>query len=182
MGVNVSKPKATRHFPPTPPNPLFLKDEELIEGLELLEFALQSLKSDQVALLDELGLGRSHQQLMHFIGRRPGVTMVDLLNIVPLTKQSLSRLLKELTAKGLITQTQDDVDRRQRLLELTAEGRALDQRLGDGLRRRLAVAYRAAGAEAVAGYHQVLEGLIDEPARRYLHRIRVGGGRRGQLS
>lgn len=178
----MTKPKATRPFPPIPPNPLFLKDEELIEGLELLEFALQSLKGDQATLLDGLGLVRSHQQLLHFIGRRPGVTMVDLMKIVPLTKQSLSRLLKELTTKGLITQTMDETDRRQRLLELTAEGRALEQRLGDGLRRRLATAYRSAGAEAVAGYHQVLEGLIDEPARRYLHQVRTGGGQRWRPS
>ena len=178
----MTKPKATRPFPPVLPNPLFLKDEELIEGLELLEFALQSLRGDQTVILDELDLGRSHQQLLHFIGRRPGVTMVDLLKIVPLTKQSLSRLLKELTAKGLITQTQDDADRRQRLLELTVEGRALDQRLSDGLRRRIAVAYRAAGAEAVAGYHQVLEGLIDEPARRYLKRVRTGSGQSWRAS
>ncbi|MGI9503201.1 MAG: hypothetical protein ACR2RE_09125, partial [Geminicoccaceae bacterium] len=67
----MTKPKATRPFPPIPPNPLFLKDEELIEGLELLEFALQSLKRDQGALLEGLGLVRSHQQLLHFIGRRP---------------------------------------------------------------------------------------------------------------
>lgn len=178
----MTKPKATRPFPPVPPNPLFLKDEELVEGLELLEFALQSLRGDQTTMLDELGLGRSHQQLLHFIGRRPGVTMMDLLEIVPLTKQSLSRLLKDLTARGLITQTKGKLDRRQRLLELTGEGRALDLRLGDGLRRRLAAAYRAAGAEAVAGYHQVLEGLIDEPARRYLHRVRTGSGQHWQPS
>jgi len=172
----VTKPKATRPFSLSQPNPLFLTDEELIEGVELLEFALNSLRGDQTSLLDELDLGRSHHQLLHFIGRRPGITMVDLLQIVPLTKQSLSRLLKELTAKGLITQTQDEGDRRQRLLELTPEGRDLDQRLSDILRRRLAIAYRAAGAEAVAGYHQVLEGLIDEPARRFLGRARAETG------
>lgn len=170
----MTKPKATRPFPPIPPNPLFLKDEELIEGLELLEFALQSLKSDQDSVLEEFGLGRSHQQLLHYIGRSPGITMVDLLKIVPLTKQSLSRLLGELTSRRLIDQTQDQADRRRQRLELTAEGKALDQQLSDGLRRRLAVAYRAVGAEAVAGYHQVLEGLIDEPARRYLQSVRTG--------
>ncbi len=172
MGVNVSKPKATRHFPPTPPNPLFLKDEELIEGLELLEFALQRLFAEQAELLGSLGLGRSHQRLLHFIGRQPGITMAELLLIVPLTKQSQSRLLKELAAMGLIIQTQDDADRRQRLLSLTEKGRDVDQRLNDVLRRRLAIAYRAAGAEAVAGYHQVLEGLIDERARRHLRRLK----------
>ncbi|MGI9450694.1 MAG: MarR family transcriptional regulator, partial [Geminicoccaceae bacterium] len=111
----MTKPKATRHFPPTPPNPLFLKDEELIEGLELLEFALQRLLADLADIMEDLGLGRSHQRLLHFIGRQPDITMAELLQIVPLTKQSQSRLLKELAAKDLITQTQDEKDRRQRL-------------------------------------------------------------------
>ncbi len=182
MGVNVTKPKATRHFPPTPPNPLFLKDEELIEGLELLEFALQRLLADLAEILEDLGLGRSHQRLLHFIGRQPGITMAELLQIVPLTKQSQSRLLKELAAKDLITQTQDEQDRRQRLLKLTERGRNVNQQLNDVLRRRLAIAYRAAGADAVAGYHQVLEGLIDERARRHLSRLRGTIGVRWQPS
>lgn len=182
MGVNVSKPKAPRHFPPTPPNPLFLKDDELIEGLELLEFALQRLLADLEDILKELGLGRSHQRLLHFIGRQPGITMAELLQIVPLTKQSQSRLLKELTAKDLIAQTQGVSDRRQRLLTLTERGRNVDRQLNDLLRRRLAIAYRAAGAEAVAGYHQVLEGLIDERARRLLRRMRTAGQARLQPS
>jgi DNA-binding MarR family transcriptional regulator len=53
-------------------------------------------------------------------------------------------------------------DRRQRLLELTREGRELEEALHGRLRRRLARAYRAAGAEAVAGHHQVLLGLVDQ--------------------
>ncbi len=173
MGVNVSKPKAPRHYPSAPPNPLFLKDDELIEGVELLEFALERLFADLAEPLDHAGLGRNHQRLLHFIGRQPGITMAELLEIVPLTKQSQSRLLKELVTKGLITQKQGQDDRRQRLLELTHRGREVDQQLNDVLRRRLADAYRAAGAEAVAGYHQVLEGLIDDRAVRHLRRLRT---------
>jgi DNA-binding MarR family transcriptional regulator len=92
--------------------------------------------------------------------------MVELLDHVQLSKQSLSRLLKELVGKGLITRTPSQRDRRQRLLELTAQGYRLDEELSGRLRRRLATAYRAAGAEAVAGHHKVLLGLLDERARR----------------
>jgi hypothetical protein len=53
-------------------------------------------------------------------------------------------------------------------LRLTEQGAALEERLNGGLRRRLALAYRAAGADAVAGYHQVLLGLVDERARRHI--------------
>ncbi len=53
-------------------------------------------------------------------------------------------------------------------MRLTERGAELEERLNGGLRRRLALAYRAAGADAVAGYHQVLLGLVDERARRHL--------------
>jgi DNA-binding MarR family transcriptional regulator len=170
MSVNVTEPSVARNPPLDTPNPLFLRDEELIRGIELLDFAHRALVAEPERLLGGLGLGRHHQRLIHFVGRDPGVTMVQLLDLLQLSKQSTSRLLKELIAKGLITQRPNPHDRRQRLLELTERGRQLDEQLTRRLRRRLASAYRAAGAEAVAGYHKVLLGLVDEPARRRLHR------------
>jgi DNA-binding MarR family transcriptional regulator len=62
----------------------------------------------------------------------------------------------------------DPRDRRQRRLVLSADGRSLNEQLSGRLHRRLAAAYRAAGADAVAGYHKVLLGLVDERARRRL--------------
>ena len=56
-------------------------------------------------------------------------------------------------------------DRRQRLLELTASGVALERRLSESQRRRFADAYRNAGAEAVEGYRKVLMGMISEEDR-----------------
>ncbi len=94
--------------------------------------------------------------------------MAALLDILQMSKQSLSRLIKELVAKDLVRRTPDEHDRRQWLLTLTEPGRDLDRELNRRLRRRLATAYRAAGVEAVAGYHQVLLGLVDEPGRRHL--------------
>lgn len=166
MRVNVTEPKVARSLPSAAPNPLFLRDEELTRGIELLDSAHRSLIGEPDRRLAGLGLGRNHRWLLYFVGRHPGVTMVELLGLMRLTKQSLSRLLKELVAKGLIVGASNPLDRRQRLLELTAPGRRLNDELNDRLRRRLADAYRAAGAEAVAGYHQVLLGLVDDRARR----------------
>jgi DNA-binding MarR family transcriptional regulator len=166
MSVNVTEPNLARNPPLDTPNPLFLRDEELIRGIQLLDLAHRALVAEPERLLGGLGLGRNHQRLIQLIGRDPGVTMVQLLDLLQLSKQSTSRLLKELIAKGLITQRPNPRDRRQRLLELTERGRQLDEQLTRRLRRRLASAYRAAGAEAVAGYHKVLLGLVDDRARR----------------
>jgi DNA-binding MarR family transcriptional regulator len=164
----VTEPKTARSLPHTTPNPLFLRDQELTKGVELLDFAYRALTAEPDRILGGLGLGRNHRRVIHFVGRQPEMTLADLVDIVRLTKQSLSRTIKELEAKGLITRGASQRDRRRRPLRLTEQGTELEERLNGGLRRRLALAYRAAGADAVAGYHQVLLGLVDERARRHL--------------
>jgi DNA-binding MarR family transcriptional regulator len=164
----VTEPKTARSLPHTTPNPLFLRDQELTKGVELLDFAYRALTAEPDRILGGLGLGRNHRRVIHFVGRQPEMTLADLVDIVRLTKQSLSRTIKELEAKGLITRGASQRDRRRRPLRLTEQGIELEERLNGGLRRRLALAYRAAGADAVAGYHQVLLGLVDERARRHL--------------
>jgi len=153
---------------PTTPNPLFLRDEELTRGLELLDVAHRALFAEPDQRLAALGLSRNHQRVLHHVNRRPGITMARLLEVLQLSKQTVSRLLKDLAARDLIVRQPDARDRRRQRLELTERGRDLDRQLGGRLSRRLADAYRAAGAEAVAGYHAVLLGLVDEPARKRL--------------
>ena len=62
-------------------------------------------------------------------------------------------------AKGLIAQSVGPEDRRERRLSLTEAGVALEQALSAPQRALMAGAYRAAGAEAVAGFRKVLAGL-----------------------
>ena len=164
MRVNVIEPKVARSLSNLAPNPLFLRDEELTRGIELLDAAYRSLIAEPDRQLARRGLGRNHRWLLHLVGRHPGTTMVELLSRMQLSKQTLSRLLGELVAHGLIERRASARDRRQRLLELTQAGRELEELLNGRLRRRLARAYRGAGADAVAGHHQVLRGLIEDGA------------------
>lgn len=147
------------------PNPLFLRDEEIRQGIELLFFAYRDFTSDADAVLARHGMGRAHHRAIHFIGRRPGMTVNELLSILRITKQSLSRVLSQLVAEGLVAQTQGTRDRRQRLLSLTDDGKELERQLSGLQRARVTRAYREAGAEAVAGFRAVLIGLIDEADR-----------------
>lgn len=149
----------------TGPNPLFLRDEELRKGMELLFYAYRDFTSDPDALLKSWGMGRAHHRVMHFVGRNPGITVAELLGILRITKQSLSRVLSQLVEQGIIRQEKGTRDRRQRLLYLTDKGRELERQLSRPQRARVARAFREAGAEAVAGWRKVLAGLID-PADR----------------
>ena len=122
MSVNVTEPKAARSLPFGAPNPLFLRDEELTRGIELLEQAHRALIALPEPAPAGRALGRNRWRALSSIGRHPGITMAELQDSLPLTKQSLSRLLKELVAQGLVARTASRRDRRQRLLELTPRG------------------------------------------------------------
>ena len=149
----------------TGPSPLFLRDEELRQGIELLFYAYRYFTSDPDAILAEYKFGRAHHRAIHFIGRNPGISVAELLSILRITKQSLSRVLGQLIARGFVEQRRGTRDRRQRLLHLTDAGIELEAKVSARQRARVAKAYREAGAVAVDGYRNVLMGLIDEDER-----------------
>ena len=57
-------------------------------------------------------------------------------------------------------------DKRERHLTLTESGLALEQQLSDAQRARMRDAYRKAGPDAVVGFRQVLEAMMDPDMRR----------------
>tara|TARA_E500000331_G_scaffold337254_1_gene365180 strand:- start:725 stop:1318 length:594 start_codon:yes stop_codon:yes gene_type:complete len=146
-------------------NLLLLQEETLREGVELLYFAYRDFTAEPDAILAEYGFGRAHHRVIHFVGRNPRMTVSELLAILKITKQSLSRVLGQLVREGFIVQHEGTEDRRQRLLELTSPGVTLERRLSDSQKKRFAEAYRNAGAEAVEGYRKVLMGMISEEDR-----------------
>ena len=146
-------------------NPLFLREGELRQGMELLFYAYRDFTAEPDAMLAQYGFGRAHHRVIYFVSRYPGSTVSDLLAILRITKQSLSRVLSQLVTDGFVTQTPGPRDRRQRLLNLTPKGEELERRLSENQRALIARAYREAGAEAVEGFRKVLLGMIDERDR-----------------
>ena len=110
-------------------NQPFLREEEMRHAQDLLFFAYRDFTNAADVALEELGLGRAHHRVLHFVGRSPGITVSDLLGILRITKQSLSRVLSALLEQDYVAQTPGRADRRQRLLTLTPAGAALERRL-----------------------------------------------------
>jgi DNA-binding MarR family transcriptional regulator len=158
-------------------NPLFLREEDLRQGMELLFYAYRDFTAEPDAILATLGMGRAHHRVIYFVGRNPGITVSDLLGILKITKQSLSRVLGMLVREAYIVQHPGRTDRRQRLLELTPKGAELERRLTETQRARIAGAYRGAGAEAVEGFRKVTLGIMDDDARQRVGRT-IANGRR----
>ena len=151
-----------------------ISNAELSRGMELLFFAYRDFIAEPDAILAEYGFGRAHHRVIHFVGRNPSITVSELLAILKITKQSLSRVLGQLVREGFIHQDQDPEDRRKRPLTLTDAGRDLERRVSQDQRRRIAHAYRDAGPDAVAGFRQVLLDMINPEDRRRLERGHEG--------
>ena len=158
---------------PTPSaSPLFLRETEIRRGVELLYFGNSHLTRAIDQGLASKGLGRAHHRALYFIARQPNLTVSALLGLLAITKQSLGRVITELTDRGLIEMRPGERDRRQRLLRLTAEGSAFENELFEALRERLSAAYASAGQSAVGGFWAVLEGLIPAAERPRVEGLR----------
>jgi DNA-binding MarR family transcriptional regulator len=150
---------------------LFLREEELRIAQDMMFFAMRDITAAPLAILSELGLGRAHHRTLHWIGRKPGLTVGELLAFLGITKQSLTRVLGPLIRDGYVAQAAGAQDRRQRLLTLTEKGQALERRLFDCQRDRFLAAYREAGGPAVEGFRRVLRGLTLKQGRDYIDRL-----------
>ena len=141
------------------------RDDELRRGIEAMFFAYRGFTTDPDKILAGYSYGRAHHRAIHFIDRCPGTTVNNLLDILGVTKQSLNRVLRKLIEDGLVKSKIGEVDKRERHLVLTPDGLKLERQLSKAQRQRMGEAYRKAGSEAVLGFRNVLEKLMDRDVK-----------------
>ncbi|MEO0544051.1 MAG: MarR family transcriptional regulator [Pseudomonadota bacterium] len=128
---------------------------------ELLFFAYRDFTKDADKILDDIGLGRAHHRALHFIDRQPNLSVAELLELLGVTKQSLSRVLRNLVDAGYVRQNRSTQDGRRQELSLSSTGEELILKLRAPQYRRI--------ADALSDYEQdaqivirFLEGMLDE--------------------
>lgn len=153
---------------------LFLTDEQLRQGIEAMFFAYRGFTSAPDQILEGNSYGRAHHRALHFVGRSPGMNVNRLLAILGVTKQSLNRVLRTLIEDGLVESRVGKADKRERHLYLTETGQTLETRLSEAQRAWMRAAYRKAGPDAVSGFRQVLEAMMEPELRRLNSGLREG--------
>lgn len=149
-------------------NLLFLTDDQLLQGIELMFFAYKGFTSDPDQILQNYTYGRAHHRALHFINRNPGITVNALLDILGVTKQSLNRVLRQLVDDKLVDSKVGKRDRRERNLQLTEAGQELERSLSEAQRKRMRAAYKAAGPDSVQGFRTVLQNIMDPQMKVHL--------------
>lgn len=123
-----SRKRVAEGSPPSTPRAAAAEPTEtepMFDLIELMFFAYRDFVGDADRLLEDYGFGRAHHRVLHFVSRRPGLTIAELLDILKITKQSLNRVLKELRDKGYVEVRAGAIDRRQRQLYSTKAGQTL---------------------------------------------------------
>ncbi len=137
-----------------------LKNESrLREAIESLYFGYREFTAGPDRILEQRGLNRVHHRILYFVGRNDAISVNALLNILDVSKQALNAPLRKLVATGLVSNDPAPFDRRVKQLRLTAEGRRLERRLTGTQMRQLTRIFKAAGSDAEAGWHEVMQRL-----------------------
>lgn len=139
--------------------------------IELLFFAYRDFTSDPDQILADYEFGRAHHRILHFVNRRPGLTVAELLDVLKITKQSLARVLKQLIDTGHIIQVQGPRDRRQRELYPTAKGRTLALDLARPQSRRIREALKEAGPGDREAVERFLKAMVNPELRAQIDNL-----------
>jgi DNA-binding MarR family transcriptional regulator len=153
-------------------------EERIVELIELLFFAYRDFTAVPDKILAEIGFGRAHHRVLHFVHRYPGLRVADLLDILKITKQSLARVLKQLVEEGYIEQRAGVTDRRERMLHATAKGAGLARRLMESQQQSISRAVEEAGAAGAPTLAQLLSALIDPAEQAAVAALIAGRSRR----
>jgi len=141
------------------------------EFMSLLYFAYRDFVGRPDEILTSMNFGRAHHRVIHFVNLNPGLRVSDLLDILKITKQSLSRVLKQLVDEGYIEQRHGPVDRRERLLHMTDRGRVFALKLAESQAARIEKALNAISPENSAIVRRFLISMVDETERANVEKL-----------
>ena len=102
-----------------------LFDEAPLAGIWRLSFLANFFTGPAYARLQaEHGLGRPGFVILYCLSERDGLMARDVVQVSGLPKNSVSRAVTDLVARGLVTAGSERTDRRAKPLRLTGAGRA----------------------------------------------------------
>ena len=140
--------------------PLFLSEKEIRRIIELMFFAYRDFTSGPDALLEKINFGRAHHRIIYFVGKKEKITIKELLSILQITKQSLSRVLNQLVKEKYIILSIGE-DKRTKNLSLTKKGHELECELSTIQIKKIKNILKNANEDNISGFKTLLYEMID---------------------
>jgi len=140
--------------------PLFLSDKEIRKILELIFFSYKDFTSGPDAILNKINFGRAHHRIIYFVGKKKKINIKDLLSILKITKQNLSRVLNQLVNEKYIIVSAGD-DKRTKNLTLTQKGLDLEKKLSQIQINKIKNIIKNTNEQDINGYKKILYSIMD---------------------
>jgi DNA-binding MarR family transcriptional regulator len=131
-----------------------LKHDSVGAWAKRLYFAARSVMD---SILRPYGLGSTQWYVLHQLANEGPTMQRDLVRMLQIERATLSGIVATLVRKGLVEQTPDSADQRQRMLRITRSGKKLWKELPDPIGPILAVAFDGADPAELATARRVLQ-------------------------
>jgi len=150
--------------------PLFLNETEIRKVIELMFFSYRDFTSGPDKVLEKINFGRAHHRVIYFVGKRNNLTIKDLLSILQITKQSLSRVLNQLVKEKYIILSTGE-DKRTKKLTLSKKGYELEKKLSDIQITKIYNVIKHFDERDINGFKKVLFKMIDGKNQKKFNEI-----------
>ena len=141
-------------------SPFFLNDREIRKIIELFFFSYRDFTAGPDQILDKLNFGRAHHRVIYFVGKKDKITIKELLGVLKITKQSLSRVLNQLVKEGYIV-VSTGLDKRTKNLSLTSNGLSLENELSIIQIKKIKKVINNFNQEDIDGFKKILYEMIE---------------------
>ena len=150
--------------------PLYLSDKEVRKIIELLFFSYREFTLGPDQILSKLNFGRAHHRIIYFVGKQEKITIKELLSILQITKQSLSRVLNQLVIENYIILSAGE-DKRTKNLSLTKLGVELENKLSRIQIDNLKVVLKKTVESDINGFKKILYEIVDDKNKKIFNDI-----------
>jgi len=141
-------------------SPFFLNDKEIRKIIELVFFSYRDFTAGPDQILEKLNFGRAHHRVIYFVGKKDKITIKELLGVLKITKQSLSRVLNQLVKEGFIV-VSTGLDKRTKNLSLTSSGLSLETELSTIQIQKIKRVINNFNQEDIDGFKKILYEMIE---------------------
>ena len=141
-------------------SPFFLNDKEIRKIIELIFFSYRDFTAGPDQILEKLNFGRAHHRVIYFVGKKDKITIKELLRVLKITKQSLSRVLNQLVKEGFIV-VSTGLDKRTKNLSLTSSGLNLENELSTIQIQKIKKVINNFNQVEIDGFKKVLYEMIE---------------------
>ena len=150
--------------------PLYLNETEIRKAVELIFFSYRDFTAGPDKILEKINFGRAHHRVVYFVGKQKKITIKELLSILQITKQSLSRVLNQLVKEKFIL-VSTGIDKRTKNLSLTKKGEDLEKELSIIQINKIRNVLKQFNEKDINGFKKILYAMIEEKNKKKFDEI-----------